>query len=323
VSIRNIFIMLAGLALAACSSTRGGFVDAALDKALFKADTKAERLLRYFEVQALLVRFAAQAAPGSDRDTIAMANARANAELVPLIECLQYGSVGKPDASSKSIFEVSDVDVAVRQKYCSFFDSRMIKYEGMLLSLLKLVIQDDLTASNLKDTITGTAILDFGRFVNILVTFSGNYIRDERILSAFKADALELQVIIWNGNDYQMARSDDDDQKAKILVSDPNFASRRVFTIKPEREDLPGLQRTVWQQNQVNAESRPTIQVWHFQQVYAFMLDSCKALNEDQIITGTNKLTCSSNLVQTPPETTKPASTTSARPTTTVKAPTR
>jgi hypothetical protein len=75
--LRQLLCAILVCATAACSSTRGGLPDATLDRELYQAQTKAERLLRYFEIQTLLVQFMAYAGGGiAARDQFAGAVAK-------------------------------------------------------------------------------------------------------------------------------------------------------------------------------------------------------------------------------------------------------
>ena len=63
--------------------------DAFLDGSLYKAETKAERLLRYYEIQALLVRYAALfGGTKTERNAIAAANVVATSRMREAFTCL-------------------------------------------------------------------------------------------------------------------------------------------------------------------------------------------------------------------------------------------
>ena len=289
-------ILLTALILCSCAGSRVDIVDTALDSTLYPADTKAERLLRYFEVQALLVRFAAEAGAGTaDRNAMALANVAATAQLNALTECLQVGSINMSQNDltvnqpryfkSRSINDPRYLSVSVRgiDAYCSFFESRLISYQDALFAMLRQVASDDATAQVLNTALTGPNVLNFGIFVSTLVQAASSIYRDERILRAFTADALELEYLI-----------------SESSVSSPD----QLYTICPDGVQCDDSTLLYPERTKTNLEDlrrrislstdRPNIMVWHFQEVYAFMIAACRSLNGDvPAVANVSKTRCS------------------------------
>jgi hypothetical protein len=139
-SVRGFFCVLLSLMTIGCANGRGDLIDNALDSSLYKADTKAERLLRYFEIQALLVRFAANTSgSAADRNAVAVANIAASDQLTNVVACLYLGSAGSlqdnntgelnANAITKLMAASPRDPVRGNNTYCSFFESRALDYE--------------------------------------------------------------------------------------------------------------------------------------------------------------------------------------------------
>jgi hypothetical protein len=290
-TLRALVCFLSIMALSGCGSSRGDIVEAALDRTLYPAETKAERLLRFFEVQALLVRLVAESGSSiSDRNGIAMANIAATAELDNLVECLQVGAV---NVTGKLSFGKVDPGSAVRvdDTYCSFFESRLTSYEESLVSMVRQAARDDPDAKLLATALTGTTPLDFAGVVSIIIQIAGGVIRDEIILHAFTTDALELEYFVWQPylTGPQEISANCSEQKPPIC--------RDPTVVRPERASIDDLRNALAAARTANLP--PTIRVWHFEEVESFMVSACQALNGDAQVVGgqgNNHTNCSANL---------------------------
>lgn len=267
-----VFLLVAGLV--GCANNRGGFSDQVLDRTLYQADTKAERLLRYYQIQALLVRFAAEnGGPDAERVNVALANTVATVKLVELLDCLRLGSVEIPGAANPN----TRTD-HIRRNYCSFFESRLIKYEGSIWSMLRMSVRYDDEAAVLRQTITGINVLDFANVVSAFAKIAGRFIRDERILQAFLGDALELQFLVHEPG-----------IQGPTAV-DPNASAYRGR--RPEIDDRERVRAHIAERGRAG---RPTVLTWHFAEVTSFMISACQSLNGDALLAGGN-LQCSTGL---------------------------
>jgi hypothetical protein len=119
------------------------------------------------------------------------------------------------------------------------------------------------------------------------------------VLAAFKADALELEYFVWNKGITTL------NQINANCTQDPNtgLCNYDLHYTRPERDTVAALQSDVSLEAAERAPSRPTILVWHFQEVAAFMKAACNALNSDrQIIAAAREGTnCSAYLPFWPP----------------------
>jgi hypothetical protein len=286
------FLMLSG-----CSTVPGGIVDEALDKTLYEADTKAERLLRYFEIQALLVQYAAASAGStSSRNSIALANVAATNQLNTLVGCLQAGSVNyvpTKGVGTQAPFAGAKPSAAVRMDgtYCSFFESRLINYQGALLAMLSQAARADPDAKILEDLLNGGSVLNFATVASAFVQLAGGAIRDAILLQAFTQDTLELENLVWQPYS--------DPSKINLPCGQPCNGNNHIPSDSYSLDTLRG---------EIAAENasglRPTILVWHFQEVQAFMVTACVSLNNDALaIKNTANTNCSANLpFQVPPK---------------------
>jgi hypothetical protein len=293
---RVLCCLAAFLLFTSCTGSRGGFVDKALTDTLYEADTKAERLLRYFEVQALLVRFVSESGGSIDgRNAVALANAAATVQLNSLVGCLRSGSVtgNAPLATlvaANKIAAASD-PVRVDTTYCSFFESRLIAYEEALLSMVRQAARDDPDAKLLENALTGPNVLSFASVVSTLVDLAGRAIRDEMILRAFTADALELEELVWQSDLSGPSQLYANCPAGLAACNDTNVAM-------PERASIDALRSQILARNaSAAAGERPTILVWHFQEVEAYLVAACQALNGDAVdIKGLQIPKCSGKL---------------------------
>jgi hypothetical protein len=298
-----IFIaFFASLALASCTGNRVDIVDTTLDRTLYPADTKAERLLRYFEVQALLVRFAAETGAGAaDRNAMALANVAATAQLNVLTECLQVGSINMSQNDVAVAHPVPYVNkywtdpnflslsVRTSSAYCSFFESRLLSYQDALFSMLRQAAHDDATAQLLNDTLTGVNVLNFANFVSTLVRAASSVYRDERVLRAFTADALELEYLVWESS------VTSPDQIYSICPGGAQCDDTTLVYPERAKTNLDDLRRNAGGGSSTN---RPQILVWHFQEVYAFMISACRSLNGDNpAVANVQQTQCSANVM--------------------------
>lgn len=262
--------------LSGCSNNRGGVADAMLDRTLYTADSKAERLFRYYEIQALLVRYAALfGGSASDRDAIAAANVVATGRFREVFDCLHYGAV---NAARVHDMSKEAADALIREKgYCSFFDMRMLSYENALVSLLRHAVGYDEAVSELKVMVKGLSAADVWTILTDLITVAGRVARDVRVIEAFKADARELQFIIYQ--DY----------------TGPEAIShrKRIARVFPESDPPEVIERKLesWRNR-----PRPEVRVWHFQEVTAFLRDSCYALNKNAPLDNFKGTTCATGL---------------------------
>ena len=250
-------------ALSACASGRGDLVDDALDSTLYHANSKSERLLRYFEIQALLVRFAANTSGGiADRNAVAIANIAATQQFNDLIACLRVGSIysdrdpasGEFLNAAQAAFEGDPASpLQPANSYCSFFDSRSLAYQETLFGIMRQVTRDDPDAKLLEQTIQGFEVLSFAAIVSNLTQIAGRIIKDELILHAFKRDARELQYLIYQ----------------RPGIQGPDAISDNCVDAVPE-----GCGTVV-------STDMPPVLIWHVQEVAAYMKASCVALNGD------------------------------------------
>jgi hypothetical protein len=269
------------LLFTSCTGSRGGFVDKALTDTLYQADTKAERLLRYFEVQALLVRFVSESGGSIDgRNAVALANAAATVQLNTLVGCLRSGSVNGSNAqlANFNAFNASAAPndpVRIDSAYCSFFESRLVAYEEALLSMVRQAARDDPDAKLLESALMGPNVLNFTSVVSMLMEIAGRAIRDEMILRAFTADALELEEFVWQSDVGGPSQLYTNCPAGLAVCNDTNVAI-------PERASIDVLRSQILARNaSAVAGERPTILVWHFQEVEAYMVTACQALNGD------------------------------------------
>ena len=277
--LRAIVCLVAFALLSGCAGSRGGIVDRALTDSFYEADTKAERLLRYFEVQALLVRFVAESGGSiAGRNAIAMANVAATEQLDRLVGCLRTGSVNNTPYSigdeAPVFFGVgANQPVRIDAAYCSFFESRLLEYEESLLSLVRQAARDDPDAKLLEDLLAGPSVLNFANVLSTLFELAGRVVRDEFALRAFTADALELEVLVW-----QPAITGPDRLYAGCATASGAPCDDTVVGV-PERASIDALRSRLAAANAGGA--RPTILVWHFEEVEAFMTEACRSLNGD------------------------------------------
>jgi hypothetical protein len=294
--VRAFACVLSFLMLSGCGSAPGGFADKALDDTLYRADTKAERLLRYFEIQTLLVQYAASSAGSiSERNAIALANLAATDQLNTLVGCLQVGSVnyvppkGGPDTAP---FSGASPSAAVRTDgtYCSFFESRLINYEAALLSMLRQATRADPNSKVIENLITGGSVLDFTTIVTDFVQLATGAIRDAILLRAFTEDALELENLVWLPYT-SPSQVHPCNGQAPFPCNDPHLSPTDSQSIDALRAELAA-------KNGVSADGlRPTILVWHFQEVQAYMMSACISLNNDaEAVNGGNNTNCSAIL---------------------------
>lgn len=262
--------------VAACGQNRGGVADAVLDRTLYQADTKAERLLRAYEIQALLVRYAALfGGSGPERNTIAGANVVATGRLNEVFNCLHYGSL----QADKAVQMKEATNAPIRAThYCSFFDSRMLSYEAALINLMRQATSWDEDVAELRQLIAGLSVTDLLTVATRLVTLAERVARDAHLVAAFKADVRELQFLVWQ-------------QIPGPESVDPNHGYGGV---RPERDGPETVERALRAKNL--EPSRPTVLVWHFQEVSAFLRDSCIALNDNAEIKDFPGTRCASRL---------------------------
>lgn len=262
--------------LTGCSNNRGGLVDLALDKSLYTAETKAERLLRYYEIQGLLVRYAALfGGQQAERDAIAAANVTATGRMSEVFNCLHSGSV----AARSARVDVKELGshAARGANYCSFFDMRMMSYEASLIGLLKQSLHYDERYTEIQSMIVGFSTASVWTMATNLLTLAQETARDVRALNAFKADARELQFIAFHGS----------------TITDPSKVPFLIGNLRPERAPPEDVER--WLKAQDHG-LRPTILIWHFREVSAFIADSCMQLNQDVELRDFQKTRCSTNL---------------------------
>jgi hypothetical protein len=277
--LRALLCLVAFALLSGCAGSRGGIVDRALTDSFYEADTKAERLLRYFEVQALLVRFVSESGGSiAGRNAIAMANVAATEQLDRLVGCLRTGSVNNTPYSigdeAPVFFGVAaNQPVRVDAAYCSFFESRLLEYEESLLALVRQAARDDPDAKLLEDLLAGPNVLNFANVLSTLFELAGRVVRDEFALRAFTADALELEVFVW-----QPGIAGPDQIYAGCATTSGAPCDDTVVRV-PERASIDALRSTLAAANA--GAARPTILVWHFEEVEAFMIEACRSLNGD------------------------------------------
>ena len=207
---------------------------------------------------------------------MAIANWQATDKLNGLIGCLRLGSVnlnnGAP-ANDVKLFSSASPDQPVRVAYCSFFESRLLDYQDALYSMLRQASRDDQAIQLLENAIAGTNVLSFSNVVSSIVQLAGAAIHDERVLRAFTADALELEYFIYQpfilGPDQVYS---DCSQYASANCND-------LTGVRPERADIDSLRQ--WIATESAQSLRPTIRVWHFQEVEAFMISACASLADN------------------------------------------
>lgn len=289
---------LVAATVAACTPNRGGVADVVLDRSLYKAETKAERLLRYYQVQALLVRYAAEnAGSHTDRTAIARSNVNATERLLDVLSCLRDGSASdfaepaKVDGQSQHRALMDDrpkalAPAAIRapQRYCSFFDSRMLPYEDALWSLMRQVIKQDEDAIALRSLISNLSIADAWSVARAFLNLIGRAVRDERILAAFRADVWELEALVLESV-----------PGPECVDPAANYLGLRV-----ERADAERMKKALDGKNSSPADggtdTRPTVRVWQFREVSAFMKASCRALNGDLTTSKLDTVVCSAGI---------------------------
>jgi len=290
----RVFVWALAIFLAGCSADRGGIVDRVMDKELYTADTKAERLLRLFEVQALIVRFVAETGgSSSDRNAIAMANIAATDQLNMLATCLQYGS--SPLTTPGKLPTDRALPVRGVTAYCSFYESRLLLYEEALFAMLRQAARDDPEFKIIEQALTGDVVGNFSSIIGTFVQIAGRIIRDEMVLRSFKADALELEYFVW-----QQGIRDPSQIQANCSQNPNGQCESRDSHARPERETIAQLKAQIDSDNAGNG--RPTIYIWHFQEVASFMHTACLSLNSNsQVISGQDKTRCDANLPFLPP----------------------
>jgi hypothetical protein len=287
---RTLLCVMTFLVVSGCAGNRGGIVQSALNASLYEADTKAERLLRAYEVQALLVRFAAvSGGSAAARNAVALANIGATEQLDALVTCLRAGSVNSGATLSTALASLGPSEpVRADSAYCSFFESRLLDYEETLFSILRQVARDDPATKLLENLVTGPNILDFANVVSTLVQIAGPVVRDEMTLRAFTTDALELEYLVW-----QPEINGPNQIYSNCGASDPAFCGDRT-TGMPEWAGIDALRSNLAGKNSTTA--RPNILVWHFEEVEAFMIAACFALNEDGLQYNAKDTNCSAKL---------------------------
>lgn len=273
-------VMAVGIS-SGCSSNRGGIVDRVLDTQLYQAETKAERLLRHFEIQGLLIRYAASFGTSGAKETIATTNAMATARFKEIYQCLQSGSAAKGAAGKTTGDE--GLDGNAMQAYCSFFDSKMMDYENVLLTMLRQAVPYDDEIQKLKKLLFGVDPLDLLTILTDLLRIAERLVQDERVLNAFKADVRELQYIAYHQITREALAHDGpspDGVGGSVALVDPQRAKSRDL-----KEELKAAHAT---------SPHPAIKVWHFREVAVFIRNSCVQLNQNAIVL--EKVTCSTGL---------------------------
>lgn len=264
-----------------CSSNRGGIVDRVLDTELYQAETKAERLLRHFEIQALLIRYAASFGTSGAKDTIATTNAMATARFLEIYQCLQNGSAGT--SATAATVSGEDSDRNAMRAYCSFFDSRMMDYENVLLTMLRQAVPYDDEVQKLRNLLFGANPLDLLTILTDLLRIAERIVQDERVLGAFKADVRELQYIA-----YHRITREELGQDGFVPVGD-GVSTPLVDPQRAKSRDLKGELKAA------HATSpHPAIKVWHFREVAVFIQGSCRQLNQNATVL--KGVTCSTGL---------------------------